>query len=117
MPKSRKCAAFSRFGHDVKESRKAMKMTRCELAEAAKINPRYLANIENSGSLPSLPIFYDLVRICRLPVERYFYPDTHRDITVERQRAFTKLGLCDEKYLQLVESVIDGTLTISVEAN
>ena len=72
MRKSRGRSNLSGLGSDIKAARNAMSLTRRDLAEMVGIDPRYLANIENMGSLPSLPVFYELVRICKLPLERYF---------------------------------------------
>lgn len=115
MPKSRECPALSQFGSDLKQARKALNMTRRELAQKANIATRYLANIENSGSLPSLPIFYELILICHLPVENYFIPASQQKANLQLQRTISKLNNCDEKYLQIIESAIDGALSISAE--
>jgi transcriptional regulator with XRE-family HTH domain len=68
MPKKHFIISFASFGNDIKEARNAINLSRRELAVMANIDARYLANIENSGSLPSLPVFYELTRICQLPV-------------------------------------------------
>ena len=73
MSKLRDCPSFASFGQDVKQVRKQLGITRSELAEMVHIDPRYLANIENVGDIPSVPVLYDLLRICRLPAEKYFY--------------------------------------------
>lgn len=73
---------------------------------------RYLANIENEGTLPSLPVVIQLIKICGLPVERYFNPELMREESVERQRVSHKLQLCPEEYLPIVEGAIDGALRI-----
>ena len=52
---------------------------------------RYLANIENEGTLPSLPVVIQLIKICGLPVERYFNPELMREESAERQRVSHKL--------------------------
>lgn len=33
-----------------------------------------MANIENDGTIPSLPVIIQLIRNCGLPVEQYFNP-------------------------------------------
>ena len=63
---------------------------------------RYLANIENEGTLPSLPVVIQLIKICGLPVERYFNPELMREESAERQRVSHKLQLCPEEYLSLI---------------
>ena len=57
---------------------------------------RYLANIENEGTLPSLPVVIQLIKICGLPVERYFNPEVMREESADRQRVSHKLQLCPE---------------------
>jgi transcriptional regulator with XRE-family HTH domain len=114
MPRHREQIAFAPFGNDVKEARKAMGISRRELAEMINIDPRYLANIENSGNLPSLPIFYEIIVICKIPVERYFYPDAAgtRDDT-GRERANLKLRLCPDIYLPIVEGTMDAAIKLN----
>ena len=53
-----------------------------------------------------------LIKICGLPVERYFNPELMREESAERQRVSHKLQLCPEKYLPIVEGAIDGALRI-----
>jgi transcriptional regulator with XRE-family HTH domain len=110
MPRVTECAAFSNFGTDVKEARNAMNVSRRVLAEMVNIDPRYLANIENSGSLPSLPVFYELVTICKLPVDRYFYPKNMESESEQRKRVNLKTRLCPERFLTIVEHTLDGAI-------
>lgn len=87
-------------------------MTRRTLADQLGIDPRYLANIENSGSLPSLPIFYELVRICKLPADRYFFEQEEGQPSEQRRRVSQKLTLCSEEFLPVVEGALDGALKV-----
>lgn len=50
------CPGFETFGADVKAARKAKRLSRKVLAEIVGIEWRYLANIENKGTIPSLPV-------------------------------------------------------------
>ncbi|MBC2581308.1 helix-turn-helix transcriptional regulator [Clostridium sp. DJ247] len=55
MQRTKECTNFSSLGGDIKAARQAMNISRRELAEKVSIDPRYLANIENSGNkLPSV---------------------------------------------------------------
>jgi transcriptional regulator with XRE-family HTH domain len=74
MAKVKDCPGFETFGADVKEARKAKNLARKDLAEKVNIDTRYLANIENEGTIPSLPVIIQLVKICGLP----------RDISIQR---------------------------------
>ena len=112
MAKVKDCPGFETFGADVKEARKAKNLARKDLAEKVNIDTRYLANIENEGTIPSLPVIIQLVRICGLPMERYFNPEVMREESELRQRVEQKLKLCPEQYLPIVEGAIDGALKI-----
>ena len=65
------CPGFETFGADVKAARSAKHLSRKTLAEIVNIDSRYLANIENEGTIPSLPVIIQLIKVCGLPVERY----------------------------------------------
>ena len=87
-------------------------VTRKVLAEIVGIEWRYLANIENKGTIPSLPVVIQLIKVCGLPVEQYFNPEIIRGDSEQRQRVSHKLKLCPEQYLPIVEGAIDGALKI-----
>ena len=72
MANIKDCPGFETFGADVKEARKVKQLSRKTLAEQVNIDWRYLANIGNDGTIPSLPVIIQLIKICGLPVERYF---------------------------------------------
>ena len=96
------CPGFETFGADVKAARKAKHLARKTLAEMVGIEWRYLANIENKGTIPSLPVVIQLIKICGLPVERYFNPEIMRGDSEQRQRVSHKLKLCPEHYLPVI---------------
>ncbi len=77
MAKVEDCPGFETFGADVKEARKAKNLARKNLAEKVNIDTRYLANIENEGTIPSLPVIIQLVKICGLPMETIFQSRGH----------------------------------------
>ena len=110
MANIKDCPGFETFGADVKEARKVKQLSRKTLAEQVNIDWRYLANIENDGTIPSLPVIIQLIKICGLPVERYFNPEIMREESEQRQRASHKLKLCPEEYLPIIEGAIDGAL-------
>ena len=112
MPNVKDCPGFETFGADVQQAREAVKMSRRELAEKVGIDPRYLANIELCGTIPSVPVVMQLIRIYKLPAERYFNPELLREDSEQRQRTSHKLQLCPEKYLPIVEGVIDGAIKL-----
>ena len=112
MAKVEDCPGFETFGADVKAARKAKHLTRKVLAEIVGIEWRYLANIENKGTIPSLPVVIQLIKVCGLPVEQYFNPEIIRGDSEQRLRVSHKLKLCPEQYLPIVEGAIDGALKI-----
>ena len=118
MPKERNRTPFESFGTDMKQARKALGFSQKKLAELVNIDPRYLANIENIGALPSLPVFYEIVHICKLPIERYFHPAIEANKpSVERERAQLKLSICPERYLSIVEGAIDAAIRLEESAD
>ncbi len=112
MANIKDCPGFETFGADVKAARKAKHLSRKAMAEKLNIDWRYLANIENDGIIPSLPVIIQLIRNCGLPVERYFNPEVLRSESEQRQRVGHKLKLCPEEYLPIIEGAIDGAIKI-----
>ncbi len=106
------CPGFETFGSDVKAARQAKRISRKAMAEKVNIDWRYLANIENEGAIPSLPVIIQLIKICGLPVERYFNPEIMREESEQRQRVSHKLKLCPEEYLPIIEGAIDSAIQI-----
>lgn len=102
--------AFNSFGHDLKEARNSLGISRRKMHELIGIDPRYLANIENSGYIPSLSRFYELVTTCKLPVEKYFFPEIEEQESKVRERVKLKLNLCPEQHLPIIEAAIDGAI-------
>ena len=70
MAKIEDCPGFETFGADVKAARKAKQLSRSALADMIHCDSRYLANIENEGTLPSLPVVIQLIKICGLAVNK-----------------------------------------------
>ena len=116
MAKVEDCPGFETFGADVKAARQAKRISRKAMAEKINIDWRYLANIENDGAIPSLPVIIQLIKACGLPVERYFNPEIMREESEQRQRASHKLKLCPEEYLPIIEGAIDGALKMEQTA-
>ena len=111
------CPGFETFGADVKAARSAKHLSRKTLAEIINIDSRYLANIENDATIPSLPVIIQLIKVCGLPVERYFNPEVMREESAQRQRISHKLKLCPEQYLTVIEGALDGALKIENSAD
>lgn len=69
MAKIDDCPGFESFGADGKAARKAKRITQRALAETLHVAVRYLADIENIGTIPSVPVLIERIRICGLPAE------------------------------------------------
>ena len=110
MANIKDCPGFETFGADVKAARSAKHLSRKTLAEIINIDSRYLANIENDATIPRLPGIIQLIKVCGLPVERYFNPEVMREESAQRQRISHKLKLCPEQYLTVIEGALDGAL-------
>ena len=76
MPNVKDCPGFETFGADVQQAREVVGMSRRELAERVGIDPRYLANIELCGTIPSVPVVMQLIRLCKLPATEIVSPAT-----------------------------------------
>ena len=59
-----------------------------------------------------MPVLIQLVRICGLSMERYFNPAVIQNESELRQRVSHKLKLCPEEYLTIIESAIDGAISL-----
>lgn len=112
MAKVKDCPGFETFGEDVKEARKVRNISRKDLAEQVNIDTRYLANIENEGTIPSLPVIIQLAEICGLPMGRYFDTKICGAESPQRTRVRRKLEACPEEYLPIAEGVLDGILRV-----
>ena len=117
MANIKDCPGFETFGADVKEARKVKQLSRKTLAEQINIDWRYLANLENDDTIPSLPVIIQLIKVCGLPVERYFNPEVMREESAQRQRISHKLKLCPEQYLAVIEGALDGALKTEKSAD
>ena len=117
MAKVEDCTGLETFGEDVKAARIAKHLSRKTLAEIVSIDSRYLANIENESTIPSLPVIIQLIKECGLSVERYFNPEVMREESAQRQRISHKLKLCPEQYLTVIEGALDGALKTEKSAD
>lgn len=112
MAKVEDCSGFETFGKDVRAAQEAQGISRKALAEKVNVATRYLASIELGEVIPSIPVALQLIRICRLPAERYFNPGLIRGDSEQRKRIDHKLQLCPEKYLPIVEATLDGAISM-----
>ena len=117
MANIKDCPGFETFGVNVKAARSAKHLSRRALTEIVNIDSRYLANIENAGTIPSLPVIIQLIKVCGLLVERNFNPVVMREESAQRQHISHKLKLCPEQYLTVIEGALDGVLKTEKSAD
>jgi len=109
----RECPAFDTFGSDLKAARNKLGYSRRILCDIINMDTRYLAHIENDGFIPGLALFYDLVNACNLPAAKYFNQALDGDSSTGSERrnsVITKVGLCPEKYLHIIEGALDSAI-------
>ena len=105
---------FANLGTDIKRARKALGLTQASLSEAVGCSVRYIANIENSGSIPSVPLLHEIANVCKIPIEKYFYIEKSEvEESPERERITLKLLICPDKYLPFVESALDTAIKLN----
>lgn len=83
------------IGQIIKQIRVSKKLKREKLAEAAGISPRYLAKIENEGSIPSYQVIYMMARALGLSADEFVYPERNAP-TSAKQELINMLHQCDE---------------------
>ena len=112
MPTER-TPAFATLGEDIKQAREILNMSRKQLAEMANIDPRYLANIENSGFIPSMALLHQIVVIIKIPMEKYFNPELAGGGSEQRRRIANKLKMCPENVLPIIEGALDKAIQLT----
>lgn len=98
------------FGQVVKNARKSRGLTRNQVAEELSIAPRYLMSIENSGQMPSLQVFYNLVTLFDISVDKLFYGDVKICKSARRKQLDALLSQLSEQDILIVESTAQGIL-------
>ena len=107
---TKRTPAFANLGKDIKQARETLNISRKQLAEMANIDPRYLANIENSGFIPSMTLLYEIISIIKIPMEKYFNPELDGGGSEQRKRIANKLKMCPENVLPIIEGALDKAI-------
>ena len=108
---------FKPFGAAIKAARMARKESRKDASEALNISPRYLANIENVGQQPSLPVFFDLIRRYNISVDQFLLPNVNCCKSERRQRLEAMLDQMNEAGITILLSTAEGILESSKNAD
>ena len=115
MARIEDCPGFETFGADIKEARKAKRLTRKDLAEKVNVDTRYLANIENKGQHPSLQIFFELVTRYHISVDQLLFEDTTESKSTARRQLDPLLDGMTETELKIVIATAQAILDARAE--
>lgn len=106
---------FHPIGREIKRKREAKGWTQDYLAQLVDRTPRSIMYVENRGQLPSLNIFFKIVTLLNISVDKFFYPDKYNGQNERRNRIDRMLNGMDERELSIMEIVAEG-IEISREA-
>ncbi len=96
------------IGQEIKRKREVKGWTQDYLAQLVDRTPRSIMYIENRGQHPSLNIFFKIVTLLDISVDKFFYPDKHNGENECRKRIDRMLNGMDEKELSFMEIVAEG---------
>lgn len=93
---------FKPMGNAIKTERENRKISREKLAETLDMDVRYLAHIENEGKNPGFALFYTLVTMFDISIDRYFYPEDSKAKSTTRRHIETLMDSFDETDLMII---------------
>ena len=96
------------LGQEIKRRRKAKGWTQEHLAQLVDLTPRSIMYIENKGQHTSLDVFYRLVTVLDISVDKFFHPDQHNGDDERRNHIDRMLNGMDERELAIMETVAEG---------
>jgi hypothetical protein len=62
-----------------------------------------------------MALLYEIIKIIKMPMERYFNPEPGGAESEQRKRVSFKLKRCPEHYLPIIEGALDGVNQITNE--
>ncbi|MCI8298939.1 MAG: helix-turn-helix domain-containing protein [Lachnospiraceae bacterium] len=84
---------------EIKRKREEKGWTQEYLAQFVDRTPRSIMYIENQGRHPSLNIFFKIVTLLDISVDKFFYPDEQSSESDRRKHIDRMLNSMDEKEL------------------
>ena len=99
---------FHPIGREIKRKREAKGWTQDYLARLVDRTPRSIMYVENRGQHPSLNIFFKIVTLLNISVDKFFYPDKYNGQNERRNRIDRMLNGMDERELSIMETVAEG---------
>lgn len=99
---------FHPLGLEIKRKREAKGWTQEYLAQIVDRTPRTIMYHENRGQHPSLNVFYQLVTLLDISVDKFFYPDWQNTENPRRIHIDRLLNSMDERELAIMEATAVG---------
>ena len=106
---------FTAFGQAIKAARMERKESRQDVSDAMNISPRYLANIENKGQVPSLQIFYELVTRYSISVDQFFFPGKVAEKNSQRRQLDALLDDMSDTGIRIVTATAKEVAEVEKE--
>ena len=99
---------FHALGQEIKRKREEKGWTQEYLAQLVARTPRSIMYMENRGQHPSLNIFFKIVTLPDISLDKFFYPNK-QDGESERQKHIDWiLNSMDGKELIIIEEAAEG---------
>lgn len=91
------------FGMRLRTVRKAAGITQEEAAEKARLNPKYLGQIERGEKRPSFDVIISLARALQvMPTAFFEYDREEKDLKILRKKIESVLHRCGPEMLQKI---------------
>ncbi len=99
------------FGNRLRTNRKAARITLEQAAEKARLNPKYLGQIERGEKRPSSEAVISLARALQVSPAAFFqYDREEKDLKVLRRRIDSMLQGCGPEQMQNIYRVMKALL-------
>ena len=99
---------FRPLGREIKRKRESMGWTQEYLAQLIDRTSHTVMYMETRGQHPSLNVFYQVVTLLDISVDRFFFPNRHSKESERRQRIDMLLDSLDERELSVIEATAEG---------
>jgi transcriptional regulator with XRE-family HTH domain len=102
---------FTKIGREIKAERERRGWTRDKASVALDISESYLKAIENNGAAPGFQLFYRIVKLFSISVDKHFFADTGVDTAGDESLYLQANNLLREREageLYVLISTMDG---------
>jgi transcriptional regulator with XRE-family HTH domain len=101
------------FGRRLRAVRKSAKLTQEKLAEAARLNPKYLGQLERGEKRPSFDVIASLAKALRTtPATFFLFEREETDERVLRRKIDSVLQKCSSQQLQQIHRILTALVDI-----